>query len=195
MREIEGNGVSHLANTIEVDLFQREVALHKPHVKALSDLVACALTTRSVNSSEWIEQLPRILCKKKSKERFISRFLSNIHVTPNGIMSSYVSELIQKLSEKGETVVLMLDQSKIKDGFECLMVSVRIGNRALPIAWKTVKTGGAIGFETQKVLLQEVKEMIPNGILILLSADRFYGTASIIGLCQEYDWNYRIRLK
>jgi Transposase DDE domain len=195
MREGQGNGVSHLACSIEEDMFKREIGFHKPHVKALSDLVACVLTTRSVNSCEWIEQLPRVLCQKKSKERFISRFLANVLVKPNGVMSGYAPELLKKLSENGETVVLMLDQSQVKVGYECLMVSVRIGHRALPVVWQTVKTEGAIGFETQKKLLSEVKNMVPEGISILLSADRFYGTANMIGLCQELKWNYRIRLK
>jgi hypothetical protein len=30
---------------------------------------------------------------------------------------------------------------------------------------------------------------------IILAADRFYGTAGLIGWCQEAGWSYRIRLK
>ncbi len=29
----------------------------------------------------------------------------------------------------------------------------------------------------------------------MLAADRFYGTASLVGWCQKADWQYRIRLK
>ena len=72
-------------------------------------------------------------------------------------------EILEKLSTKGEVVVLMLDQRKICDGFECLMVSVRFGNRAIPVAWHVKETEGAIGFTEQKLLLNAVAVMIPAG--------------------------------
>ena len=41
-------------------------------------------------------------------------------------------------------------KSKINDEFKCLMVSIRIRERALPVMWKVVKTNGEIGFNVQK---------------------------------------------
>ena len=50
-------------------------------------------------------------------------------------MAGCVPELINKACEGGKTAVLMLDQSKVGDGFECLMVSMRAGEQALvPVA-------------------------------------------------------------
>lgn len=37
--------------------------------------------------------------------------------------------------------------------------------------------------------------MIHEGVPILLSADRFYGTSAMINCCQQAGWQYRIRLK
>jgi hypothetical protein len=64
--------------------------------------------------------------------------------------------LQKKLSRKGESVVLMLDQSQIRENLQCLMVSVRLGERAIPILWKVEETKGNIGFESQKELLDKV---------------------------------------
>ncbi len=58
-----------------------------------------------------------------------------------------------------------------------------------------VETKGAIGFDIQEQLLSEVVAMIPKGINVLLAADRFYGTSALVGLCNNYIWQYRIRLK
>jgi len=194
MRLLEG-GVAHLAGQIESDLRGRSIKLYSPLKSSLSDLVATVLTCRSCNSGDWKAVMPRANCDEKSKERFISRFLSNKQVCPFKIMSSYAFEILQKAGSSGKTVVLMLDQSKIRTEFECLMLSMRIGNRALPIAWKVVKTKGAIGFDVQKELLEQVAAMLPDGLKIILMADRFYGTSSLIELCQNYNWQYRIRLK
>lgn len=38
-----------------------------------------------------------------------------------------------------------------------LMVSLRIGERAIPVAWRVFATSGAIGFEDQKPLLDRSK--------------------------------------
>ena len=135
-------GVAHLAKAIEKDLKLRVTGLQKPHISALSDLAACVLTCRNVNSSEWMTILPRQTGDHKSKERFISRVLSNQQIEPLKVMQGYVMEVLHKLSASGATVIFMMDQSKIANNFECLMLSVRFGNRAIPVAWKLIETKG-----------------------------------------------------
>ena len=188
-------GVSHIAQAIEADLKARETYLQKPHIGALADLAASVLTCRSVNSSEWISILPRKTGDSKSKERYISRFLSNEFIEPLKVMKGYVPEVLQKLSASGAVVLLIMDQSKIADHFECLMVSVRFGKRAIPIAWKVVETEGPIGFDVQRELLDSVKKMLPSNVKVLLAGDRFYGTSALVQWCQGADWSYRLRLK
>ena len=180
-------GIGHVASVICEDLEDRETGLQKPHIAALADLCASVLATRSANTGEWIPVLPRD-CAKKSGERYISRFLSNPLVSPLAVMGGFIPELIIMNGTNGKTAILMLDQSKISDGFECLMVSLRVGERAIPIAWKVVQTQGVIGFDVQKELLEEVKTLIPEGASIFLSGDRFYGTSALIGWCQEQGW-------
>lgn len=194
MRLFSG-GVAHLACVIEDDLSGRDTCLHKPHLNALADLASCVLACRNANTSEWIAILPRKTQDDKSKERFISRFLSNKLIDPISVMRGFIPEMVAMMSTSNQTIILMLDQSKISNGFECLMVSLRIGERAIPVAWRVFATSGAIGFEDQKPLLDRVKDMIPDGVPILLSADRFYGTSAMISWCQQAGWQYRIRLK
>ena len=193
MRIMSG-GVAHVACAIEEDLEGRETGLEKPQRVALADLAASVLTCRNVNTAEWIVVLPRKI-EEKSKERYISRFLSNSLIKPLCVMRGFIPELVEVMGADGKVVILMLDQSKISDGFECLMVSLRIAGRAIPVAWKVVKTKGAIGFDVQKPLLDCVKEMMPKGVSILFTADRFYGTSSMVEWCQRAKWGYRIRLK
>jgi hypothetical protein len=153
------------------------------------------LSCRSANTSEWQAVLPRRVGDEKSKERYISRLLSNERIDPLVVMGCFIPEIAAMAGENGKTVILMMDQSKIRDGFECLMVSMRVGERAIPVAWKVKEIEGNIGFDEQKPLLDAVAAMMPEGGSILLAADRFYGTAALIKWCQQQGWNYRIRLK
>ena len=194
MRLLSG-GVAHVATVIEEDLSDRDTGLQKPHISGMADLCASVLATRSANTAEWSAVMPRKDCDEKSRERYISRFLSNKLINPIAVMGGFIPELIEMSGSNGKTVILMMDQSKISYGFECLMVSLRVGEWAIPVAWKVIKTSGPIGFDIQEKLLNDVVQMVPDGITILLAADRFYGTSSLINWCKEQGWQYRIRMK
>ena len=188
-------GVAHMAAVIEDDLQDRDTGLHKPHVKGLADLSASMLACRSVNTSELLSVLPRQTKDADSRYRYIHRWLKNPLIDPLRVMAGFVPEILAQSAFGDKTAVLMMDQSKISDGFECLMVSLRVGERAIPVAWRVKQTQGGIGFSEQEPLLDAVAAMIPQGVSILLAADRFYGTSSLIRWCQNRGWKYRIRLK
>lgn len=192
---VKQGGISHTAWVIEDDLSDRETGLRKQHVEGLADLTACALACRSANTAEWQAVLPRRTGDEKSKERYISRFLSNPLIDPVTVMGGFIPEIAEMAGSNGKTIILPMDQSKIADGFECLMVSLRVGERAIPVAWTVKATEGPIGFAEQKSLLERVYAMMPEGVSILLAGDRFYGTAALIKWCREHGWHYRLRLK
>lgn len=66
MRMFTG-GVAHIAHRIEEDLSDRETGLQKPHVPALTDLVACALSTRCATPLSGWPFCPVKLTKKSQK--------------------------------------------------------------------------------------------------------------------------------
>ncbi len=187
-------GVAHISKFIEQDLQLRETPLYKKHIEAIADIAASIIVSRSCNSGDITPILPR-KCDTKSKERYISRVLSNELIKVPEVMNGYIPDLMEVQKNNNRTVVLMLDQSKIADNFECLMLSMQAGERAIPVLWKVRKTNGGIGFNVQQKLLDEVKDMIPEGTKILLLADRFYGTESLVSWCKRNNWSYRIRLK
>jgi len=194
MRKKSG-GVWHVAEIIADDLEDRETGLSKPLRIGLADLAASVLTCRSVNTSELANVLPRTVKSTEDSSRYIRRFLSNPKLKPLEVMEGFIPEILYMLTTNGQVSILMLDQSKISGEFECLMVSLRVGERAIPVAWRVKKTEGEMGYDEQEPLLNAVYAMIPQGIEVMLAADRFYGTANLISLCQRFGWHYRIRLK
>ena len=75
------------------------------------------------------------------------------------------------------------------------MLSVRWGERALPVAWRVEETDGALGFAVQQDLLDGVRGWLSAETRVVLHGDRFYGTPDLIRWCQERGWDYRLRLK
>jgi hypothetical protein len=125
----------------------------------------------------------------------MERQLKNDKTDVDATIKPYALEVIERLSARGETIILQMDQSHINDVNEVLMLSVRLRKRALPVAWRVRSTQGNIGVGIQKELLDSVKAWMPEGASILLAADRFYGTAALIDWCQKARWSYRIRMK
>lgn len=194
MRQYKG-GVAQLAQKIEQDLKKRDTGLIKPQYEGLSDLVASLLTCHSINTSELANVLPRNVGDPESKYRFINRLLKNKFIDVSSVMKSFNEEIFEHLTQLQENIELIMDQSQINKDFQCLMIAVKLQNRAIPVAWVVEKTKGSIGFKTQEILLNKVSQMIPKNVKVNFFADRFYGTTLLINWCKSSNWNYKIRLR
>ena len=95
----------------------------------------------------------------------------------------------------GQTILLLMDQTDIEDRFAILMVSVRVGDRSLPLVWQVEAGAANIGFEGQRQLLEQVKSWLPAGVSVMLLADRFYPSAALLEWLKAAGWQYRLRLK
>jgi len=95
----------------------------------------------------------------------------------------------------GQTILLSMDQTDWGDRFAVLMISVRCGDRSLPLGWR-IETGEAnIGFAGQQVLLERVRAWLPEGAAVRLLADRFYPSAALFDWLIAAGWQYWLRLK
>lgn len=186
---------SQLYSKVETDFKDRLPGFHKSRREGLSLIASVILNTRSVNLMENAAALPREIGSIDHRYQYISRLLGNAHIDSDEVMQAYAEEVFRRQCDAGETVVLALDQSKINDGHEVLMLSVRLRDRALPVAWRVRQTKGPIGWRIQRELLETVRSWLPEGACVLLAGDRFYGTARLIEWCQEAAWGYRLRLK
>jgi hypothetical protein len=129
-----GGSILHLAHVIEDDLADRETGLSKPQRIGLADLAASMITCRDVNTSELATVLPRAVKSDEERYRYINRWLSNSKINCDAVMDGFIPEILHLVGQDGSIAILILDQSKIRDGFECLMVSLRIGERSIPVA-------------------------------------------------------------
>jgi len=69
-------------------------------------------------------------------------------------MKGFIPELLHALTSNNQVAILTLGQSQIRNGFECLMVSLRFGEKAMPVTWAVKKTKGEIGYNEQEAFLK-----------------------------------------
>src|SRR5260370_32632082 len=110
-------------------------------------------------------------------------------------MAPYGREVLARIAAGGETLVLMIDRTQGTELHQAVMVAVRVGGRALPLAWRVKETQGAIGFAEQREALEAVAAILPEGIRPVLMGDRFYGSPDLITWCRSQGWHWRLPLK
>jgi hypothetical protein len=189
------DGLTGLAASIADELKRRLPSQRKTQRENLALLVATMLDVRSANLMDLAAGLPRAVERIDMRYQWIARVLMNPLIDPDTVIAPFAQELLSRLAGEGHPLVLILDQSKLNDRHQVLMLAVRYGERALPLLWRVEETEGAIGFPVQKELLDAVRPFLPPTAEICLMADRFYGTADLIALCQDAQWDYRLRLK
>jgi Transposase DDE domain len=189
------DGIKGLAEGIAQELQRLLPQQRKTQRTNLSLLVATMLDVRSANLMDLAAGLPRDADRLDMRYQWISRVLMNPLIDPDEVMAPFAREVLSRLAGEDQPLVLILDQSKLSDRHQVLMLAVRYGERALPVLWRVEATAGAIGFAVQKALLDAAVPLLPEGADVCLMADRFYGTADLISWCQDRNWDYRLRLK
>lgn len=188
-------GIASLAETISADLKARLPGQRKTQRDKLALLVATMLDVRSANLMDLAASLPRPAELLSTRYQWIKRLLANALVDSDEVMAPYGREVLARLAAKGETLVLMIDQTQATELHQAVMVAVRVGGRALPLAWRVKQTKGAISIAEQIKALKAAASMLPPGARPVLMGDRFYGAPELIAWCAQQGWNWRLRLK
>src|SRR3954471_21849619 len=188
-------GIETMAAAIGADLAARLPRQNKKQREGLALLVATALDVRDVNLMELAAALPRAAERLDMRDQWISRLLGDPLIDTDAVMAPFAREVLARADTQACTPVLIIDQSQVNAAHQMVMVSLRVGGRALPLAWRVKKTQGAIGFAEQREALQAVARLVPAGVRPTLMGDRFYGSPALIAWCREQDWGWRLRLK
>ena len=188
-------GITTIAAAICSELQARLPWQNKKQREGLALLVSTALQVRSVNLNELAAALPREAERLDMRYQWISRLLGNELIDVDAVMAPFAREVLERAGQGGRTIVVMIDQSKVNETHQVLMVSLRVGERALPLAWRMKETQGSIGFREQKEALEVAAALLPEGARVTLMGDRFYGSPALIAWCREQGWGYRLRCK
>ena len=128
------NGITEIADSLSTELKRRLPNQRKRTKLAL--LVATMLDVRSANLMELAAGLPRECDRTDMRYQWISRLLGNPLVISDAIMEPFSREVLERATADGQPLVLILDQSKVSDRHQVLMLALRHGERALPLAWR-----------------------------------------------------------
>lgn len=187
--------VEKLAEAVEKGIKEALPKLRKTVVGKLSLAIAAMLEARTANTAVISNLLPLSTERADMREQWLRRLLKNELLDCEVVMQPFARELLQEAGTNGKTILLSMDQTDLGDRFAILVISVRVGDRSLPLAWYVEAGEANIGFAGQKILLERVRAWLPAGAAIMLLADRFYPSEPLFSWLHEHQWQYRLRLK
>jgi hypothetical protein len=130
------DGIKEIADGFGAELKRRLPKQRKTQRTKLALLVATMLDVRSANLMELAAGLPREADRTDMRYQWITRLLGNPLVVSDEIMEPFSREVLERAGAGGQPIVLILDQSKMSDRHQVLMLALRWGERALPLAWR-----------------------------------------------------------
>ena len=151
------NGITEIAESVSSELKHRLPKQRKTQRTKLALLVSTMLEVRSATLMDLAAGLPRDADRTDMRYQWIIRLLGNPLVISDAVMEPFAREVLERAAADGEPLSLILDQSKMSDRHQVLMLAVRWGGRALPLAWRVEATEGAIGFDTQRAEYSRVR--------------------------------------
>jgi Transposase DDE domain len=162
------------------------------HLKTLVFMVSGIIASKSC-------QLPKIASKvagevhPDSREKQLSRWVKNEHITFDLYFLPFVQPLLERLAAV-RPLVLIMDGSAVARGCVTLMVSVIYAHRAIPIGWLVIEgEKGHFLTETHVSLLREVKARVPETATVIFLGDGEFDSPELQAELEAYEWEYACR--
>ena len=141
------DSIKQIADSVSAELRRR---LPKQRKREKLALFATMLDVRSANLMDLAAGLPLEADRTDMRYQWITRLLGNPLVISDAIMEPFAREALERAAADGQPVVLILDQSKLSDRHQVLMLAVRYGERALPLRGGLRRPRGRSGSRSRR---------------------------------------------
>lgn len=177
--------------------------LRRSQAKTLSVLVAAALSAMRLSLAGIGRQVAEAgdSAAKHAIKR-CGRFLANPRIEPAEVMPPIMTGLWRKKLRwhakrpDRRPLLISLDWTKVRS-FHVLMAAVVVEGRALPLCWESYrnKVQGKSQNALEEGMLVRIQAALPQGVRIVVLADRGFGRAALIQTCQRLELEYLIRVR
>lgn len=131
--------------------------------------------------------------KPESIAQQFRRWLKNKHIDAQMIYDPIAREVLSKIRYR--RLRIQIDRVQIKSRQNVLMMSVRYRNRAIALAWLCLSHRGQSNQLQWQALLDYLLTILPEGLDVIILADREFGHPERLRYVESKGWDYAIRLK
>jgi hypothetical protein len=165
-------------------------ALRLSQAKTLADLVEAATRAARGTLSAVARCLRSTAAKHAVKRAW--RFCDNDRVEPSAVMRSVVARLTKK---RKKPLLVALDWTDV-GRFHTLMAAAVMRGRAVPLLWASYTDGQLFRSRNalEEGLLRLLVSTLPEGVRVILLADRGFGRTELANTCRGLGVRFLIRI-
>lgn len=129
----------------------------------------------------------------KSRIQRTWRFCDNDRIRIGDAMTGFINRITRK---RKKPLLVALDWTQIR-AFHTLMAAAVLGGRAVPLLWATYTEGQLYRSQNsyEEGLLRLLVSMLPEGVKVILLADRGFGRTELARTCLDLGVRFLIRIK
>ena len=173
------------------------IGLRKSQIKTLAQIVGVALQVSRVSLAE----LGRLLAEEaegraKHSIKRVWRFTSNDRVHVSDAMQGPLRWLLRGRSWRQTPLLVAFDWTQIRH-FHTLVAAAVIRGRSVPLLWASYEEWKFHKSQNnlEEGLLRLLKSLLPEGVQVILLADRGFGRTELARTCLQLGLHYVIRIK
>ncbi|RMF60305.1 MAG: hypothetical protein D6746_07035 [Bacteroidetes bacterium] len=139
------------------------------------------IKARRAQASVIAEELPSF-GKASTVERRIQRWITNRRIDVEATCQSWMRWVFERY--QGAQIFLLVDETKISDRIACMMISLAIEKRAIPLLWRCYRANSAADYPSEgqvamiSNMLKQVLTVLPGEKPVIVEADRGIGYSS-----------------
>jgi hypothetical protein len=161
------------------------------HLTTLAMLISGIVASKRTHLPAIANKVPTFT-KVESRVKRFSRWVDHERINFESYYLPYAQQLLANLAVP--QLVLIMDGSPVGRGCRTLMLSVVFKNRALPLTWLVAEGNkGHFSEESHLILVEQVKEIIPEGTEIMFLGDGEFDGIDLQAKMESYGWKYVCR--
>jgi hypothetical protein len=147
----------------------------------------------TVRLSAWAEEVTSAAQYAASKVRRFARWLHNPAIDPAVWYPPVLRAALLDWTP-GSRAYVALDTTVLAP-FVLIRASLIYRGRAIPLAWRALRrTSAMVSFAAYRPVLDQVRALVPNGVIVTLLADRGFLHEQLIDYAGQHGWHYRLRM-
>jgi len=165
------------------------------HLQVLAWMVVGLISEGSINLTCWLAVIDTKAQYAQSTQRRLRRWLGNSRINVARIYSSLIANVLRNWQDR--EIFLSLDTTTLWEQYCLIRISTVYRGRAVTVGWRVLSHGSSsVRFEEYQGLLKRVAGIMPEGVKVVLLADRGFIDSRLCSYVSEtLRWHYRIRLK
>ncbi len=149
--------------------------------------------SHSVRLGAWAEVLESRAQYAASRVRRFSRWLQHPAIHPQEWYAPILQVALHDW-QRSARVYVALDTTALTP-FVLIRASLIYRGRAIPLAWRAMRHRSTkVSYEDYQPVLEQVRSIMPPGLVITLLADRGFVHEHLLRYLHEQQWHFRLRL-